>query len=96
MRICFKYKWIPGFGKWYNYAFKYTHMITKQAEQRLKILNFWRQYGLKATFDAFKVKRSTLYYWQKLYQEGGGNLESLNPKSQAPKKRRKKGSSIGE
>lgn len=90
MRICFKYKWISGFGKWYNYAFKYTHMITKQAEQRLNILNFWHQYGLLATFDAFRVKRSTLYYWQKMYQSHDCKLESLNPKSQAPLHRRKR------
>jgi len=65
-------------------------MITKQAKQRLKILNFWHQYGLKATFDAFRVKRSTLYYWQKMYQSNNCKLESLNPKSQAPLHRRKR------
>jgi len=35
-------------------------MITKTAKQRKKILLFWREYGLKATQDAFTAGRSTL------------------------------------
>ncbi|MBW6440478.1 helix-turn-helix domain-containing protein, partial [Patescibacteria group bacterium] len=65
-------------------------MITKEAKQRLKIINFWKKYGLRATTDAYGAKRSTLYNWQKIYQESGNKLESLNPKSQAPINRRKR------
>jgi transposase InsO family protein len=57
-------------------------MITKEAKQRLKILNFWRQYGLQATTDAYGVKRSTLYGWQKIYVASGRKVESLNPGKQ--------------
>jgi hypothetical protein len=39
----------------YDYAIKHNYMITKQAQQRHKILMFWRQYGLKATKDAYGV-----------------------------------------
>jgi len=73
---------LKGFNRWYNYAYKYTHMITKQAKQRLEILSFWRQYGLKATIDAFGAKRSTLYGWWKVYLDSGRKLESLNPGKQ--------------
>jgi transposase InsO family protein len=57
-------------------------MITKEAKQRLKILSFWRQYGLAAATDAYGVKRSTLYSWQKIYRLGEYKIESLNPGTQ--------------
>ena len=62
-------------------------MITKEAEQRLKILIFWREYGYKATRDAYGVGRSTLFGWWKIYKESGCVTSSLNPGSQAPHKR---------
>ena len=81
MQIKFKYCNCPGFGTLYNDAIKQKYMITKEARQRLKILEFWKQYGLQATTDAFGVKKSTLYNWQKIFREGGGKIEALNPKS---------------
>ena len=90
MQIGFKYKYCKGFGRLYEYSFKHTHMITKEAKERLKILNFWKEYGLKAMTDAYGAKRSTLYEWQKTYQESERKIESLNPKSQAPINRRKR------
>ena len=90
MQIGFKYKYCKGFGKLYEYSFKHAHMITKEAKQRLKILNFWKEYGLRATTDAYGAKRSTLYEWRKTYHESGQKIESLNPRSQAPHNRRKR------
>lgn len=83
MQIGFKYHNCRGFGRLYDYGYKYTHMITKEAKQRLKILQFWRNYGLKATEDAFGAKRSTLYGWWKIYTDSGHKIESLNPGKQA-------------
>jgi len=54
-------------------------MITKEAETRLKILNYWKKYGAEAVKDAFGAKRSTLYYWQKLYKDSGYKITGLNP-----------------
>jgi len=90
MQIGYKYKYCPGFGRLYGYAYKHTNMITKEAEQRLKILNFWGTYGLKAATDAYGAKRSTLYDWKKTYKDSGCKLESLNPGSTAPMNRRKR------
>ena len=90
MRIGFKYRWCLGFGRLYDYGFKQTHMITNQAKERLRILKFWEEHGLKATQDAFQASRSTLYGWKKILAESGGKIESLNPKSQAPINRRKR------
>ena len=90
MQIGFKFSNCRGFGALYEYGYKYTHMITKTAKQRLKILQFWRHHGLKATTDAFGAKRSTLYYWWKIYKDSGYKVASLDPGSQAPKKRKKR------
>ena len=90
MQIGFKYHNCRGFGKLYEYGYKYTHMITKQAKQRLKILLFWREHGLKATKDAFGAKRSTLYGWWKIYVDSGHKVESLNPGKQARKNNNKR------
>ncbi len=83
MRIGFKYHNCQGFGRLYEYGFKYTRMITKEAKQRIKILQFWRAHGLKATTDAFGAKRSTLFGWWKIYADSGLKVESLNPGTQA-------------
>ena len=85
MRIIFKYRWIRGAKYLYDYGYKQIHMITKEAKQRLKILQFWRQYGLQATTDAYGARRSTLYAWWKIYKESGYKIESLNPGVQARK-----------
>ena len=90
MQIGFKYNKCYGFGKLYEYSFKQTHMITKEADKRLKILLFQDKYGLEATMEAYGAKRSTLYSWKKMYEESGKKMESLNPKSQAPHNRRKR------
>ncbi|MBU6431469.1 DDE-type integrase/transposase/recombinase, partial [Patescibacteria group bacterium] len=65
-------------------------MITEQAKQRCRILSFWDKYGDTATKEAFKVSRPTLFRRQKAIKEGNGRLESLNPKSRAPKVKRKR------
>ena len=74
---------LKGFNRWYDYAYKHTHMITKEAKQRLKIIQFWREHGLKATTDAFGAKRSTLFGWWKTYLNSERRIESLNPGTQA-------------
>ena len=82
MNIGFKYKYCNGFGRMYNYGLKHFNpytMITDKAEERLRILNYWTKYGLEATKDAFGAKRSTLFYWKKLYKDSGYKIESLNP-----------------
>lgn len=58
-------------------------MITKEGQERLRILIFWKTHGIKATRDAFKVSRSTLFEWQRVYRGSGSKIEALNPCSQA-------------
>lgn len=90
MKQIFLYKGVIGFKRMYDYGYKHNHMITKEAKERKRILDFWEKYGLEATKSAFKTKRSTLFYWKKLYKDGKYDLMSLNPKSQRPTNVRKR------
>lgn len=90
MKIQSKYRGIKGFVTVYNRAVRYQYMITKQALERYKILIHWGKYGLESTIHAFGKSRRTLFYWKDLLDKGGGKPEALNPKSKAPKKKRKR------
>jgi transposase InsO family protein len=65
-------------------------MITEQAKQSCRTMAFWEKHGLEATKEAFGVSRSTLFRWQRKLNTHLGKLEALNPKSRAPKSRRKR------
>lgn len=78
-----------GFAKAAESALKWRLMRNKQeVERRVKILSFWEKHGTETTKDAFGVGRATLYRWQKDLNDNGGNIQSLDPKSTAPKRRR--------
>ena len=61
-----------------------------EVRRRVKILGFWKEHGHKATTDAFGASRRTLYRWQKALGDSGGKLPALDPKSTAPKGRRRR------
>jgi transposase InsO family protein len=65
-------------------------MITEKAKRKAKIITFFDTYGLEATRDAYLVSRPTIYRWKKELKKDTGNLECLNDKSKAPKKRNKR------
>ena len=90
MQIHSKITATRGFVSAYNEALRFRDMITREAEERARILTFWNRHGDAATKEAFKVSRPTLFRWQKALEEAGGKLESLVPKSTAPKNRRKR------
>ncbi|MGC8867532.1 MAG: hypothetical protein ACP5PA_04890, partial [Elusimicrobiales bacterium] len=58
------------------------------AQRRLKILKFFDRYGLKATEEAFGVKKSTIYLWKGLLRDNGNEIRALIPLSRRPKGRR--------
>ena len=64
-------------------------MIPEKALQRLKILKFWKKYGLEATQEAFGVSRRTLYRWKAKLEAAGGDPIALQPKKPIPKKKRR-------
>lgn len=58
------------------------------AQERLRIINFYRKYGEKATKEAFKVDRKLVYIWRKRLTVSGKQLASLIPLSTKPKRTR--------
>ena len=62
----------------------------KEVRRRAKALDFWRDHGLLATVDAFGVSRPTLFRWKQALREKRGRLDALDPKSTAPKRRRRR------
>lgn len=55
------------------------------AQERLKIINFYHQYGETATKTAFGSDRKLVSRWQKRFKASGGRLISLVPRSTRPK-----------
>jgi transposase InsO family protein len=90
MRIFNKNKGIRGSRTAQDRHIRFTYMIKAEAKQRLKILTFWKKYGLEATKEAYGTKERTLYLWQQTLKQGKGQLESLNSGSRAPKNKRKR------
>ncbi|WP_141738720.1 helix-turn-helix domain-containing protein, partial [Acidithiobacillus caldus] len=63
-------------------------MTPKDAQERLRIVQFWDKHGLVAACDAFGVSRRTLYRWRAALKAEGGNPAALASQSSAPKRRR--------
>lgn len=59
------------------------------AKFRLHVLGFYYRHGWKATIEAFKIGKSTLYDWKKSWEDSEKRLISLVPKSTRPRKTRK-------
>ena len=60
----------------------------KQAQFRMEALEFHKKWGLKATIDAYKVSKPTIYRWKRVFTKSLGSLESLIPKSRSPRIKR--------
>ena len=65
-------------------------MTPKDAQERLRILQFWERHGLSATQEAFGVSRRTLYRWKAALKASGGNPAALIPKAPIAKRKRGK------
>ena len=81
---------VRGSSQLYKDAVMWAHMLTEKAKHKAKVLIFWEKYGLRATMDAFSIKRSTLFYWKKQWKENDKRIEALNDKSKAPREKRKR------
>jgi len=90
MRQFNKFRGTKGFISGWERMIRFRDMIAKTALERTRILAFWGKYGDAATKEAHNASRPTLFRWQKALAEAGGRLDALNPKSTAPKTRRKR------
>lgn len=65
-----------------------TFEMSDAARFRLYVLDFYYQHGWRATIDAFKVGKSTLYDWKRRFELSRKKLTSLIPLSTRPKRTR--------
>jgi transposase InsO family protein len=65
-----------------KYIDKAVSLYNRAAQQRLKIIKFYREFGLKAALSAFDVSRPTLMRWQLNYKQLG--MRGLIPCSRKP------------
>ncbi|MCX7943807.1 MAG: hypothetical protein N2746_04800 [Deltaproteobacteria bacterium] len=54
------------------------------AQQRMKIIKFYEEYGEKATKEAFGADRKIISKWRKRLKEADGHLSALIPHSTRP------------
>jgi len=81
----FLFKGIWGYRKFMNITYDLTQYVNHpEVAEKIKIVSFFNEYGLKITKDAFNVGRSTIYSWKKKIKEGKGSLLGLINKSSRP------------
>jgi putative transposase len=85
------------FKRGYNRLMKYISNIAhlKPDEQviireRLRIIEFFEEFGEDATKRAFNKGRSIIFLWKNKVKSSGGYLSALRPESKAPKTRSKR------
>jgi transposase len=47
--------------------------LSEQVKRRIKTLEFYKEFGVKAALKHANISRATLYKWQKKYKENGTN-----------------------
>ena len=81
---------LPKFSKKGYIAFmktlhnSFSFDLSDAAKFRHHVLLHYYHYGWQSACNAFKVPKSTLYDWKKLYEQSGKRLDSLIPKSTRP------------
>ena len=60
----------------------------QKAQFRMEVLEFHKKWGTKATFDAYRISKPTVYRWKQRLTLSLGRLDSLIPLSTAPKTKR--------
>jgi len=61
----------------------------KEAEFRLKVIEYHKQFGTRATVAAYEVSKATLYRWRKRLDREQGKLTALIPYSRSPRNKRR-------
>ena len=79
----------------YSHFMKYLEDITghpkqNDIEKRIKIIEFFEDYGAEAAKKAFGKSRTTIYRWKQKLKKGGGKISALAPGNTAPIHRRKR------
>ena len=76
MEVFRKFYKVKGYCQLYDWSVRMRYMVTKKAIWRAKVVTFFNKYGLKATEEAFGVKKSSIYKWKKLLKENQAKTAS--------------------
>ncbi len=80
-----------GYSRFMHYMVDYLdHPQKAIIEQRLEILQFYDEFGAKATRQAFRKSRATIFLWKQKLAKAGGKLSALAPGNRTPKHRRRR------
>lgn len=83
-------RWLRGYGGFMKFYQNLKATSSSQTVQfRLEVLSFFEKHGPRATLDAFKVSRATLYSWRKSLKDSRYNSASLIPKPTRPRRCRR-------
>lgn len=77
-----------GYNRLMKYISNIAHLPPKDRAlilERLKIIEFFEEFGEEATKKAFNKGRSTVFLWKQNVKNSGGYLSALKPDSKAPK-----------
>lgn len=58
--------------------------MSDAAKFRLHVLDYYYRHGIKSTIHAFNIPRTTIYGWNKVFEDSGKRISSLIPKSTRP------------
>ncbi len=91
MRIRSNFRGTKGWLSMWERTIRLRHMRKpKEVDRRVKILGFWDMHGTEAAYDAFGTSERTLYRWKEELKAHEGRIDALDPKSTAPKARRRR------
>ncbi len=81
------------FRSGYSQFMKYVHDVfehpkRESIEKRLEIIQFFNEFGVKATRQAFGKSRATIYLWKQKLRKSGGKLSALAPGDRTPRNKR--------
>ena len=62
-----------------------NYSVSNVAQKKMEIINFYEEFGEKATKQAFGADRKVVSRWRTRLTKSGGRLESLIPYSTKPK-----------
>ncbi len=81
---------IPGYDRFMKtYQDICQFDASRVAQYRKEVLDFFSEFGLRATKSAFKVSKTSIYRWRKKLLDNQGRLTALIPQSTKPKSPRR-------
>jgi len=82
-----------GYTRFMNYISNIAHMSKEDQAviaHRIRVIEFYDEYGEVPTRKAFNTGRSTVFLWKKKLKEGGTRLSSLGVGDRTPKTKRQR------